>query len=291
MSIAFARPSHVGSSAISAVHCVSASTNTRSKNSSSGVTLSFSRSVAVRRGAWGRVAVTRTCSQGAIRRWMRRPARPRGLAAGVAPEPDHHEDGDEQRGEADDQHPDVALGERGEHEAGLRHAGDDAGLLLVGEREASTDRGPVGVALGAVDAVAGLRVLTDLDDPVGDEALGAGAARRLVGDHVTHLQRLGGDDLVEDERPAVVRAGHRAADDDVALPAHEGGTDEQSAKQNARRDQQRTERATDAAGNHQAIRSQEPSGSLRGVPVERRRSAVLPWTAFRRAESRSTVNL
>ena len=50
MSIAFARPSQVGSFAISAVHCVSASTNTRSKNSSSGVTLSFSRIVAVSRG-------------------------------------------------------------------------------------------------------------------------------------------------------------------------------------------------------------------------------------------------
>ena len=33
----------------------------------------------------------------------------------------------------------------------------------------------VGVALGAVDALAGLGVLADLDDPVGDEALGAGA--------------------------------------------------------------------------------------------------------------------
>ena len=51
MSIAFARPSQVGSFAISAVHCVSASTKTRSKNSSSGVTLSFSRNVAVSRGA------------------------------------------------------------------------------------------------------------------------------------------------------------------------------------------------------------------------------------------------
>ena len=38
------RPSHVGFSAISAVHCVSARTKTRSKNSSSGVTRSSERS-------------------------------------------------------------------------------------------------------------------------------------------------------------------------------------------------------------------------------------------------------
>src|SRR4029077_17799954 len=43
-------PSHVGVPAISAVHCVSASTNTRSKNSSSGVTRSPSRSTAEMRG-------------------------------------------------------------------------------------------------------------------------------------------------------------------------------------------------------------------------------------------------
>ena len=42
-------PSHVGCAAISAVHCVRASTNTRSKNSSSGVTRSSSRSTAVTR--------------------------------------------------------------------------------------------------------------------------------------------------------------------------------------------------------------------------------------------------
>ena len=46
----FASPAHVGSCAISAVHCVSASTNTRSKNSSSGVTRSSSRRTAVRCG-------------------------------------------------------------------------------------------------------------------------------------------------------------------------------------------------------------------------------------------------
>ena len=46
-----ARPSHVGSWAISAVHCVIARTKTRSKNSSSGVTRSSSpRRTAVRRG-------------------------------------------------------------------------------------------------------------------------------------------------------------------------------------------------------------------------------------------------
>src|SRR4051794_32347296 len=42
-----ASPAHVGSAAISAVHCVSASTKTRSKNSSSGVTRDSSRSTAV----------------------------------------------------------------------------------------------------------------------------------------------------------------------------------------------------------------------------------------------------
>ena len=53
----FASPSHVGWSAISAVHCVSASTNTRSKNSSSGVTRASSRSAAlIRRGRLGAVA-------------------------------------------------------------------------------------------------------------------------------------------------------------------------------------------------------------------------------------------
>src|SRR5688572_23465241 len=50
-----ARPSQVGSSAISAVHCVSASTYTRSKNSSSGVTRDSSRSTAVRRRGRGSV--------------------------------------------------------------------------------------------------------------------------------------------------------------------------------------------------------------------------------------------
>ncbi len=48
-------PSHVGSCAMSAVHCVSARTKTRSKNSSSGMTRPPVRSVADRRGvrdAW-----------------------------------------------------------------------------------------------------------------------------------------------------------------------------------------------------------------------------------------------
>ena len=49
MSIPFARPDHVGSAAMSAVHCVSARTKTRSKKSSSGVTVSSSRATAVRR--------------------------------------------------------------------------------------------------------------------------------------------------------------------------------------------------------------------------------------------------
>src|SRR3954471_19208324 len=42
-----ASPAHVGSAAISAVHCVSARTKTRSKNSSSGVTRDSSRRTAV----------------------------------------------------------------------------------------------------------------------------------------------------------------------------------------------------------------------------------------------------
>ena len=46
-------PSHVGVRAISVVHCVSASTNTRSKNSSSGVTRSPSRMTALTRGTRG----------------------------------------------------------------------------------------------------------------------------------------------------------------------------------------------------------------------------------------------
>src|SRR5829696_8151112 len=59
-----ARPVQLGSCAISAVHCVSASTNTRSKNSSSGLTRPSSRSTVVRRGRWMRAAVltTRTLS-------------------------------------------------------------------------------------------------------------------------------------------------------------------------------------------------------------------------------------
>src|SRR3954454_19020765 len=42
-------PDHVGSAAMSAVHCVRARTKTRSKKSSSGVTVSPSRATAVRR--------------------------------------------------------------------------------------------------------------------------------------------------------------------------------------------------------------------------------------------------
>src|SRR2546421_703366 len=54
IAIACATPSQVGTSAISAVHCVSARTKTRSKNSSSGVTRSTSpRRTAVRWGARG----------------------------------------------------------------------------------------------------------------------------------------------------------------------------------------------------------------------------------------------
>ncbi len=45
------RPSQVGVRSISVVHCVSASTNTRSKNSSSGVTRSPSRITVLTRGA------------------------------------------------------------------------------------------------------------------------------------------------------------------------------------------------------------------------------------------------
>ena len=57
-------PSHVGVCAISVVHCVSASTNTRSKNSSSGVTRSSSRITAVTRGRrWRCDALTPPSSQ------------------------------------------------------------------------------------------------------------------------------------------------------------------------------------------------------------------------------------
>ena len=49
MSIPRATPSQLGWSAISAVAWVSASTKTRSKNSSSGVTFSDERSLGVRR--------------------------------------------------------------------------------------------------------------------------------------------------------------------------------------------------------------------------------------------------
>ncbi len=49
-----ASPSQVGSAAISAVHWVSARTKTRSKKSSSGVTLASSRIVALSWGRWGR---------------------------------------------------------------------------------------------------------------------------------------------------------------------------------------------------------------------------------------------
>src|SRR3954454_19346380 len=52
-SMPLARPLQVGSAAISAVHCVSASTNTRSKNSSSGVTRDSSRRTAV--SPWERI--------------------------------------------------------------------------------------------------------------------------------------------------------------------------------------------------------------------------------------------
>ena len=52
-----ARPVHVGSSAISAVHCVSASTKTRSKNSSSGATRSLVAQTAVMCGRRMRAVV------------------------------------------------------------------------------------------------------------------------------------------------------------------------------------------------------------------------------------------
>jgi hypothetical protein len=53
ISSACASPSQVGTAAISAVHWVSASTKTRSKNSSSGVTLSSSRSTGLSRRRGG----------------------------------------------------------------------------------------------------------------------------------------------------------------------------------------------------------------------------------------------
>src|SRR5215218_8183044 len=57
-------PCHVGVAAISAVHCVSARTKTRSKKSSSGVTAARSRITAETRGVRGWVAVlTRGSSQ------------------------------------------------------------------------------------------------------------------------------------------------------------------------------------------------------------------------------------
>ena len=53
-------PSHVGWSAISAVHCVRASTKTRSKNSSSGVTRPRSRSTgSSREPGWAAVLIAR----------------------------------------------------------------------------------------------------------------------------------------------------------------------------------------------------------------------------------------
>ena len=71
-SIPLSIPSHVGVRAISVVHCVSARTNTRSKNSSSGVTRSPSRITAPicgRRLGLGVAALTR----GAVRPPRRRP--------------------------------------------------------------------------------------------------------------------------------------------------------------------------------------------------------------------------
>ena len=50
-------PAQVGLSDISCVHWVIASTKTRSKNSSSGVTCSVSRFAAVIRGRWERAWV------------------------------------------------------------------------------------------------------------------------------------------------------------------------------------------------------------------------------------------
>ena len=62
-----------------------------------------------------------------------------------------------------------------------------------------------------------------------DEAVGAGALRRGVGDHVADAEVGDRDDVREDDGAAVVRTRHRAARDDVPLIAeearqdHEGG--------------------------------------------------------------------
>ena len=74
-------PSHVGSSAISAVHCVRARTKTRSKNSSSGVTRSPSRRTAPRRRR-GPVEVTMGRSSHAVEPGRRGRALPAGGGGG-----------------------------------------------------------------------------------------------------------------------------------------------------------------------------------------------------------------
>src|SRR4051794_10222435 len=65
MATPLATPVHVGSAAMSAVHCVSASTNTRSKNSSSDVTRPSSRRTVVTCGRWVRAAVA-TCASSQV---------------------------------------------------------------------------------------------------------------------------------------------------------------------------------------------------------------------------------
>ncbi len=131
-------------------------------------------------------------------------------------------------------------------------AGAHARLLALGEREGPRVGGLVGVALGAEHPAPEL-VAGDLGDPVRDEARGAGVGRRAVGDDVADAQLGDRDDLVEHERAAVVGARHRAARDDVALPAERGRQPPAGApKSRPAASTSAEQRACDAAGHGEA---------------------------------------
>src|SRR5262249_59769325 len=76
----------------------------------------------------------------------------------------------------------------------------------------------------------GLGVFLEAEDAVGNELLRGSARRRLVGDHVADLEIGYRHFLVEDDRALVVGAGHRAADDYVALETERRGNEQDRRK-------------------------------------------------------------
>ena len=115
-----------------------------------------------------------------------------------------------------------------------------ARLARVAERDLAPGvGGAVGVALGGEDALAADEVSVAMRC-----VTKAGVPGRAEGDDVAGAQARGRHDAVEDERAAVVGAGHRAAGDDVALVAqqrrHEDGEGEDQRGAGDQRDAEAT---------------------------------------------------